>query len=76
MENIYDNNELEKMFQFVKKNAQDLSYYKNHKNKKFELSKIDSLKLKKNKEYNFKWIINCYEELIETYAVVATEKIV
>ena len=76
MENIYDNNELEKMFRFVKKNAEDLSYYKNHKNKNFELSKIDSLKLKKNKEYNFIWIINSYEELIERYAVIATEKIV
>jgi hypothetical protein len=76
MENIYNDSELEDMFKFVKKNAADLSYYKNHKNKNFELSKIDSLKFKKNKEYNFKWIINSYEELIETYAVVATEKIV
>jgi hypothetical protein len=76
MENIYDDNELEEMFKFVKENAEDLSYYKNHKNKKFELSKIESLKFKKNKEYNFKWIINCYEELTETYALVATDKII
>ena len=49
MENIYDNNQLEEMFEYIKKNAKDLSYYKNHNNKNFEISKIDSLKFKKTK---------------------------
>lgn len=74
---IYDDSEIENMFEFVKKNAEDLPYYKNHKNKKFELSKIDSFKFKKGKpnQYNVAWIVNQYEQLVEIYAIVATEKI-